>query len=255
MTAFTAESNIQQLVEQIQDWRPSDMLVDQSQLLVRNIALTGRESKNGYQYSEQALRQAIPLYENKPVFLDHAANISRPYERSTRDLAGSIVNPRFESGRIRADIQLLDAEAGRTFLALAESKSSTVGMSHVVLAQRSRDNSVVESIHDVVSVDAVVYRAREVIDDRIDGTSRPIVAPVRQMLVPENLRGTARSVISSTEITVTSNVNETKFANPIHNIAEVLSSPFIDEQGGQAINDWYIGDFRRQFIWTEICTV
>ena len=41
----------------------------------------------------------------------------------------------------------------------------------------------------------------------------------------------------------------------MHNLVEVLSSPFVDEQGGQAVNDWYIGDFRRQFIWTEIWPV
>jgi hypothetical protein len=99
------------------------------------------------------------------------------------------------------------------------------------------------------------YRATEVKDDRIDGTSRPIVAPVRQMLVPENLRGTARSLINSTEITVTTNSQETRFANPVQNIAEVLSSPFIDEQGSDALHDWYIGDFQRQFIWTEIWPV
>ena len=103
--------------------------------------------------------------------------------------------------------------------------------------------------------EALSYRATEVKDDRIDGTSRPIVAPVRQILVPENLRGSARSIINSTEISVTTDAQETKFANPIHNIAEVLSSPFIDEQGGQALNDWYIGDFRKQFIWTEIWPV
>lgn len=109
---------------------------------------------------------------------------------------------------------------------------------------------------DWTDVESVLsYRATEVKDDRIDGTARPVVAPVKQMLVPENLRGTARSIVNSTEITVTSDVNETKFANPIHNIAEVLSSPFIDEQGGQALNDWYIGDFRRQFVWTEIWPV
>ena len=99
------------------------------------------------------------------------------------------------------------------------------------------------------------YRATEVKDDRIDGTTRPIVMPVKQILVPENLRGTARSVINSTEISVTSDAQETRFANPIHNLAEVLSSPFIDEQGGQALNDWYIGDFQRQFVWTEIWPV
>lgn len=109
---------------------------------------------------------------------------------------------------------------------------------------------------DWTDVDEVLhYRATEVKDDRIDGTSRPIVMPVRQMLVPESLRGTATSIVNSTEITVTSDVNQTKFANPVHGLVEVLSSPFIDEQGGQAVNDWYLGDFRRQFIWTEIWPV
>ena len=99
------------------------------------------------------------------------------------------------------------------------------------------------------------YRATEVVDDRIDGTVRPIVSPVKQLLVPENLRGTARSVINSTEVSITSGDNELTMANPVRDIAEVLSSPFIDEQGGQALNDWYIGDFRKQFIWTEIWPV
>jgi hypothetical protein len=102
---------------------------------------------------------------------------------------------------------------------------------------------------------ALHYRATEVIDDRIDGDRRPILVPARQMLVPERLRGTARSIVNSTEITVTASDVETKFANPVGGMLEVLSSPFIDEQGGQAINDWYVGDFRRQFVWTEIWPV
>lgn len=109
---------------------------------------------------------------------------------------------------------------------------------------------------DWTDIDTLLqYRATEVKDDRIDGTTRPIVMPVRQLLVPENLRGTALSIINSTEITVTNGSNDTQFANPVRGLAEVLSSPFIDEQGGQAVNDWYIGDFARQFIWTEIWPV
>ncbi|MEZ6143840.1 MAG: hypothetical protein R3B91_00100 [Planctomycetaceae bacterium] len=61
--------------------------------------------------------------------------------------------------------------------------------------------------------------------------------------------------MNSTEITVSNGDNETRFANPVHGQLEVLSSPFIDEVGGQAANDWYIGDFRRQFVWTEIWPV
>ncbi len=102
---------------------------------------------------------------------------------------------------------------------------------------------------------ALNYRATEVKDDRIDGTARPIMAPVKQLLVPERLRGTARSIIHSTEISVTTADQETRFANPVQGLVEVLSSPFIDEQGGQAVHDWYVGDFRRQFVWTEIWPV
>ena len=54
---------------------------------------------------------------------------------------------------------------------------------------------------------------------------------------------------------MTSGDAETKFANPVGGLLEVLSSPFIDEQGGQAVNDWFVGDFRRQFVWTEIWPV
>ncbi|WP_459555403.1 phage major capsid protein [Lacunimicrobium album] len=99
------------------------------------------------------------------------------------------------------------------------------------------------------------YRATQVRDDRIDGTSRPIVAPARQILVPERLRGTALSIVNATQIEVEGDDGRMVTANPLGTSMSVLSSPFIDEQGGQAVNDWYVGDFRRQFLWTEIWPV
>lgn len=109
---------------------------------------------------------------------------------------------------------------------------------------------------DWTDIDAALnYRATQVVDDRIDGTPRPIVAPAKQLLVPEKLRGTARSIVHATEVAVTSDAGEMRLANPIHGLVEVLSSPFIDEQGGQAVNDWYLGDFPRQFVWSEIWPV
>lgn len=105
-------------------------------------------------------------------------------------------------------------------------------------------------------IEAVLhYRATQVRDDRIDGAPRPIVAPARQLLTPEALRGTARSIVHSTEVQRNSTSGETRLANPIHNMVEVLSSPFVDEQGGAATTSWYLGDFKRQFLWTEIWPV
>jgi len=161
------------LVEQSADWR-SESRVDRAARLVSNVALAGPESKNGYRYAESALRSGAALYDRKPVFLDHAADARRPHERSTRDLVGSIIEPRFEGGRIRGDIQVLDTEAGQTFLSLVESDAPGVGMSHVVLAERGSDGMVVERIHDVISVDAVVRPAttttfRESVGVQADG--------------------------------------------------------------------------------------
>ncbi len=99
------------------------------------------------------------------------------------------------------------------------------------------------------------YRATQVRDDRVDGTSRPIVAPAKQLLVPERLRGTALSIVNATQIDVVGEHGQMRYANPLSGTLSVLSSPFIDEQGGQAVNDWYLGDFRRQFVWTEIWPV
>ena len=148
-----------ELTEHLRDWKPADLRVDRERRLVRNVALTAIESRNGYRYAEEALRQALSLYEGKPVFLDHPPSAGRPYDRSARDLVGTIVDPRFEDGRVRGDIRVLDTDAGRTFLGLVESDSPAVGMSHVVLAERDGDGDTVERIHDVISVDAVMFPA------------------------------------------------------------------------------------------------
>lgn len=146
------------LEEQVTDWQ-CEARVDRGARVLRNVALTGRESKNGYRYSESALRNAARLYDHKPVFLDHADRPGGTANRSTRDLVGSIINSRFEDGRVRSDVRVLDTESGRTFFALAEENTPGVGMSHVVLAHRSADGATVERIDDVLSVDVVVKPA------------------------------------------------------------------------------------------------
>ncbi len=146
------------LTEHVADWHTRTQ-IDRDERLVRNVALTGTSSKNGYSYQESALREAVTLYADKPVFLDHAADRRQPQLRSARDLVGTIVSPRFDDGRIRGDIRVLDTDSGRTFLALCAAQAPGVGMSHVVLAERASDDGDVSRIHDVISVDAVVFPA------------------------------------------------------------------------------------------------
>lgn len=104
------------------------------------------------------------------------------------------------------------------------------------------------------------FRAVEVIDDRIDGTQRPIgglSGPV-DLLVPEALLGNASYIANATEIDqgtdqgggALAQTVRSRFGNPASGwIRSVLSSPFVDEDDR---NDWYYGDFAKQFLWTEI---
>ena len=146
------------LIERCHEWN-RDLAVDLDQRIVRNIALAGIASRNGYSYSENSLKEALQLYEGKPVFLDHAPNRKQPQERSTRDLVGSIVNVTFEDQRIRGDIRVLDTESGQTFLKLLDVETTGIGMSHVVRAIKSTDGKSVEKIAEVISVDVVMNPA------------------------------------------------------------------------------------------------
>ncbi|MCA8996701.1 MAG: hypothetical protein KDA80_06945 [Planctomycetaceae bacterium] len=146
------------LKERCQHWQDG-LTVDQNSRMVTGVALAGPQSKNGYRYSEQVLTESVPLYDHKPVFLDHAPHATKPMERSTRDLVGHIINPRFENGRVRGDILVLETESGQTFLQLVKSGAPGVGMSHVVLARRSADSAQVVAIEEVISVDVVVNPA------------------------------------------------------------------------------------------------
>ncbi len=162
------------LTEQIADWRSADFAVCVEERLLSRVLLSGGASKNGHRYANAALREAAALYDRKPVFLDHAANLAKPFDRSARDLAGWIAEASYADGRIEGNIQLLDTEAGRTLLALMSSETPAVGMSHVILARKSADGTLVETIHDVISVDAVVFPAttagfREQMGGELDG--------------------------------------------------------------------------------------
>lgn len=105
------------------------------------------------------------------------------------------------------------------------------------------------------------YRAVAVLDDRIDGTARPIagLGGPGILLLPENLRDTGDFITSITEVRGTAGSNVEQLGPTPQGVrrmlSKVLSSNFIDEQGGQARNDWYFGQFSKQFKWTEIWPV
>lgn len=135
-----------------------EAVAERAQHLVRNVVLLGPQSRNGYRYSPSAMQAAMPLYENRPIFLDHADEHSSPTRRKLRDFAGQVLAPRYEGERLRGDLRLLGPHTDWLF-DLIEAAPQDIGMSHVVLGRRSTQGQVVEHIERVVSVDIVAFPA------------------------------------------------------------------------------------------------
>lgn len=136
----------------------NEVTMDRPTQRVRGVVLLGPESRNGYRYPADAMERALPLYEGRPVFLDHAEGPAQSTRRRLRDYAGQIQNPRMEGNRILGDLHLMGPHTD-WLLNLVESAPKDIGMSHVALGRRSSDGSVIEQIDKVISVDIVAFPA------------------------------------------------------------------------------------------------
>jgi len=123
----------------------------------------GEAKGHGIRFSALALQSAVPLYEGKPVFIDHAGLGNSP---SVRDLAGTIYGAQWDSAHrgIRGTIKpsgpsaevltsLRDAAKGNPAIMEA------VGFSTVLRVQLEKDGNV-KQIVSVKSVDVVIDPAR-----------------------------------------------------------------------------------------------
>jgi hypothetical protein len=74
------------------------------------------------------------------------------------------------------------------------------------------------------------------------------------LLVPKNRQLTALRIVTATTVTTLTDTGnqQTEFRNPFGGAYTVLGSPFLDNVSP---DDWYLGDFRRQFLWREIWPV
>ena len=134
------------------------MRVDRQSGVIRGVKVLGLESKNGRTYLPEALNQAIGLYEDAKVNVNHPkGNPAAP--RDYQDRIGVIRNVTFQPGEgLFGDFHFNPKHALAEQLTWdAEHVSENVGFSHNVEAKVGRrgDRVVVESITRVQSVDLV----------------------------------------------------------------------------------------------------
>ncbi len=159
-----------ELTEQF-DFDFSESTVSEDDAFVTSVCLCGNESKNGRRYPPSSFGDAS-VYNDRPVFLSHGIGFSN---RDVRDLAGTIESASIKNGKPYGVIRFTELEAGKSLRSVAKSRLKNVGMSHKIKCKTNKDETVVEQVEEVVSVDLVCFPATtkslsEEVEDMTDKT-------------------------------------------------------------------------------------
>ena len=209
--------------------------------------VTTRETKNGRILS---LTEELVLFDQTGEIMRRALGMGeyirqhreRTIVRGVQD-ADSSTNPVWRP-----------AGVGTAMYATAGTYMNYIGVGNTV---QGAPYAAAVALSDWTDLDIVFkFRATQVKDDRVDGTPQVIGGlngPRCKLLVPMSLWGTAEYITNQTrgEKSTNTAADITHFdGNPMKRfVGGVLASPLVDEV---STADWYYGDFKKQFVWTEI---
>lgn len=133
---------------------------DANSLVIKNVAFIGSESLNGYEYSEQALREIPPLLEGKPQYINHYIGNDESEPREIQELFSKAVNIRYiaEENKVRGDMHLVDTPTIREeILPRMKHFKDQIGNSLVSYGEMSEQdgNQIVAHVSAVESADLV----------------------------------------------------------------------------------------------------
>jgi hypothetical protein len=147
-----------ELLQEYVDSRSQRLRVDREAGVIRGVKLLGLASRNGRRYREQALAEAVALYEGAKVNINHPKG--HPLSpRDYQDRLGLVRGVEFRAGEgLFGELHFNPRHALSDQLVWdAEHAPQNVGMSHNVLARTSRsgEETIVEAITKVQSIDLV----------------------------------------------------------------------------------------------------
>jgi hypothetical protein len=147
-----------ELLQEYVDSGSQRLRVDRTVGVIRGVKLLGLNSRNGRRYREDALTDAIDLYEGAKVNINHPKG--HPLSpRDYQDRLGVVRGVEFRAGEgLFGDLHFNPKHSLSEQLVWdAEHAPQNVGMSHNVLARTKRDGeeTVVEAITKVQSIDLV----------------------------------------------------------------------------------------------------
>jgi hypothetical protein len=145
-------------LQEFVDSRSQRLRVDRAAGIIRGVKLLGLSSRNGRRYRENALVEAVGLYEGAKVNINHPKG--HPLSpRDYQDRLGEIRGVQFRAGEgLFGDLHFNPKHAlSEQLMWDAEHAPQNVGLSHNVLARTAREGeeTAVEAITKVQSIDLV----------------------------------------------------------------------------------------------------
>lgn len=123
--------------------------------VIRAVKVIGLKSKNGWNYSPAVLREAMPLYEASPVFIEHPdAREKKAGHRQLGDHFGSLQNVRGNGQGLFADLQIKPSHP-LAIAVIEAAPTARFGLSHNAVVEMDEKKTNVLKIIEVNSVDLV----------------------------------------------------------------------------------------------------
>ncbi|MFO0788182.1 MAG: hypothetical protein U0805_01920 [Pirellulales bacterium] len=136
--------------------------VDEENGIIRGVKLIGPKSRNGREYAESALDNAVELYEGAKIYANHPRRQDVGEDRPLDDWVGVVRRPRRLPDGIYGDVELRkESKHFRGIVEMAKRFPNHVGFSHVADGESEmRGNTeFVTRIREVLSVDLVTEPA------------------------------------------------------------------------------------------------
>lgn len=140
--------------------------VDRDAGIIYGVKVLGKSSPNthgvrgveGTDYSPEAMKRALPLYEGRKVNVDHLPRDGKARDYSAYDRLGKLVNVRLQDGEPYADLHILKAHRmAEVMFEAAERMPDAFGLSHNAYGKGEIRGKryVITEIPEVKNVDVV----------------------------------------------------------------------------------------------------
>lgn len=147
---------LQNIIEET--YQSAKPVIDRVAGVIRGVKILGATSRNGRDYSPQALREAAAIYEGLGVNTNHPNRSTPNASRTVEEGVGWLENVTVKPDGVYGDLNVIKSHPlANTLFEVAERKPNRFGLSHNAAGDvvERRGRRIVESIKSVRSVDLV----------------------------------------------------------------------------------------------------